>query len=91
MLGMQHCCYNCECGVDPVFSEALENNKVEAIVNEYNELLTAQLENEKMRLKKKIKRQASEAVQKALIQNHGETLIGFGLQLADLWQSFGKN
>lgn len=81
-------CYSCECGVDPVFSEALQNSKVEAvclafplfppfiscsfvwsvilltcldnwfslifkilfmqIVNEYNELLTTQLENQKM-------------------------------------------
>nr|GMD11936.1 BRCA1-associated protein isoform X1 [Ipomoea batatas] len=69
-------CYNCECGVDPELSEALENNKVEAIVNEYNELLTAQLENQKMyfdsllqEAEEENKRQASEAVQKALIQN----------------------
>ncbi|XP_019170024.1 PREDICTED: BRCA1-associated protein [Ipomoea nil] len=69
-------CHNCECGVDPVFSEALENSKVEAIVNEYNELLTTQLENQKMyfetllqEAEEENKRQASEAVQKALIQN----------------------
>ncbi|KAK2982837.1 hypothetical protein RJ640_021327, partial [Escallonia rubra] len=39
---------SCKCGGDPGFSEALLNSKVEAIVNEYNELLTTQLENQKL-------------------------------------------
>ncbi|KAK1360084.1 BRCA1-associated protein [Heracleum sosnowskyi] len=41
-------CGICECGSDPSFEEAQLNSKVEAIVNEYQELLTTQLENQKM-------------------------------------------
>ncbi|XP_017254931.1 BRAP2 RING ZnF UBP domain-containing protein 2 isoform X1 [Daucus carota subsp. sativus] len=41
-------CGICECGSDPAFEEAQLNSKVEAIVNEYQELLTTQLENQKM-------------------------------------------
>ncbi|KAL5574509.1 hypothetical protein UlMin_016208 [Ulmus minor] len=40
-------CGSCDCA-DSGFSEALLNSKVEAIVNEYNELLTTQLENQKL-------------------------------------------
>ncbi|VFQ83537.1 unnamed protein product [Cuscuta campestris] len=69
-------CYNCECGVDPAFSEALQNSKVEAIVNEYNELLTTQLENQKVyfesllqEVEEENERDTLEAVEKALKQN----------------------
>ncbi|KAL6012052.1 hypothetical protein ACLOJK_002527 [Asimina triloba] len=40
-------CGSCECSADSGISEALFNSKVEAIVNEYNELLTTQLENQR--------------------------------------------
>ncbi|CAK9142014.1 unnamed protein product [Ilex paraguariensis] len=75
----QHCshadvgCGSCDCGMDPGFSEALMNSKVEAIVNEYNELLTTQLENQKNSLLREVeeetKRDTSEAVEKALAHN----------------------
>ncbi|XLS45246.1 hypothetical protein HN51_002111, partial [Arachis hypogaea] len=39
-------CGSCSCE-DNSMSEALLNSKVEAIVNEYNELLATQLENQK--------------------------------------------
>ncbi|CAH9106781.1 unnamed protein product [Cuscuta europaea] len=67
---------NYEGGIDPVFSEALQNSKVEAIVSEYNELLTTQLENQKgyfesllREVEEENERETSEAVEKALRQN----------------------
>ncbi|KAL6137818.1 hypothetical protein ACLB2K_063107 [Fragaria x ananassa] len=63
---------NCEC-VDSGFSEALLNSRVEAIVNEYNELLATQLENQKMyfesllqEVKEGTEREISKAVEKAV-------------------------
>lgn len=69
-------CCGCECGTDPGFSETILNSKVEAIVNEYNELLTSQLEGQKMyfesllqEVEEEIERETKEAVEKALCQN----------------------
>lgn len=63
---------SCEC-VDSGFSEALLNSKVEAIVNEYNELLATQLENQKVyfesllqEVKEGTEREISKAVEKAV-------------------------
>ncbi|BFG24770.1 hypothetical protein CerSpe_110440 [Prunus speciosa] len=65
-------CGSCEC-VDSGFSEALLNSKVEAIVNEYNELLATQLENQKVyfelllqEVKEETEREISNAVEKAV-------------------------
>lgn len=44
----QHTDADCGCDTDPGFSEALLNSRVESIVSEYNELLTTQLENQKL-------------------------------------------
>ncbi|KAI3504482.1 hypothetical protein L1887_25988 [Cichorium endivia] len=44
----QHTDGDCGCDTDPGFSEALLNSRVESIVSEYNELLTTQLENQKL-------------------------------------------
>ncbi|XP_057969092.1 BRAP2 RING ZnF UBP domain-containing protein 2 isoform X2 [Malania oleifera] len=41
-------CGSCNCSVDSGISEALFSSKVDAIVNEYNDLLTSQLENQKL-------------------------------------------
>ncbi|KAG5619046.1 hypothetical protein H5410_018870 [Solanum commersonii] len=69
-------CCSCECGTDPGFSETILNSKVEAIVNEYNDLLTSQLEDQKMYfesllqdVEEEIERETKEAVEKALCQN----------------------
>ncbi|KAK4765124.1 hypothetical protein SAY86_026214 [Trapa natans] len=58
---------------DLEMSEALLNSKVEAIVNEYNDLLATQLENQKLYyeslledVKDETKREISEAVEKAI-------------------------
>ncbi|XP_031284964.1 BRAP2 RING ZnF UBP domain-containing protein 2 [Pistacia vera] len=62
---------SCDC--DSGASEALLNSKVEAIVNEYNELLATQLENQKLyyesllqEFKEEIEKSTSEAVNKAI-------------------------
>ncbi|TXG70138.1 hypothetical protein EZV62_005073 [Acer yangbiense] len=67
-------CGSCDC-VDSGISETLLNSKVEAIVNEYNELLATQLENQKLyyetlleEVKEEIKKETSEAVKKAIAQ-----------------------
>lgn len=67
---------SCECGGDPGFSEALLNSKVEAIVSEYNELLTTQLENQKIyfesllqEVEEETEKEISEAVEKAMSQS----------------------
>ncbi|KAJ4851528.1 BRAP2 RING ZnF UBP domain-containing protein 2 [Turnera subulata] len=67
-------CGNCEC-VDSGISEALLNSKVEAIVNEYNDLLATQLENQKLYfetllqdVKDETEREITEAVKKAVAQ-----------------------
>ncbi|XP_059644479.1 BRAP2 RING ZnF UBP domain-containing protein 2 isoform X2 [Cornus florida] len=70
-------CGSCDCSLlDPGFTEALLNSKVEAIVNEYNDLLTTQLENQKIyfesllrEVEEETEREVSEAVEKALSQN----------------------
>ncbi|GAB2292082.1 BRAP2 RING ZnF UBP domain-containing protein 2 [Dionaea muscipula] len=41
-------CGSCGCSEDPEISEAVLNSKVEAIVNEYSELLSSQLENQRL-------------------------------------------
>ncbi|KAL6333921.1 hypothetical protein AAG906_039333 [Vitis piasezkii] len=53
-----HGCGSCDCSDDAGISEALLNSRVEAIVNEYSDLLTTQLENQKLEI--------SEAVEKAV-------------------------
>lgn len=67
-------CGSCDC-VDSGFNEALLNSKVEAIVNEYNELLTTQLESQKLYfesllqdVKEENEREISSAVEKAVTQ-----------------------
>ncbi|GLU22009.1 hypothetical protein SLE2022_381120 [Rubroshorea leprosula] len=67
-------CGSCNCD-DYGISEAILNSKVEAIVNEYDELLATQLENQKLyfetllqEVKEEIEREVSEAVQKAVTQ-----------------------
>jgi BRCA1-associated protein len=69
-------CGTCECSGDPGFTEALWNSKFDAMVNEYNDLLTSQLENQKVYYESRIQeleedtdREISKAVKKALIQN----------------------
>ncbi|KAA8541958.1 hypothetical protein F0562_023110 [Nyssa sinensis] len=69
-------CGSCDCSGDPGFTEALLNSKVEAIVNEYNDLLTTQLENQKIyfeslleEVEEETEREISKAVEKALSQN----------------------
>ncbi|KAM2305785.1 hypothetical protein ACFXTH_025306 [Malus domestica] len=65
-------CQSCDC-VDSEYSEALLNSKVEAIVNEYNELLATQLENQKVyfesllqEVKEGTEQEISNAVEKAV-------------------------
>ncbi|XP_059459018.1 BRAP2 RING ZnF UBP domain-containing protein 2 [Corylus avellana] len=67
-------CGNCECK-DSGLSETLLNSKVEAIVNEYNELLATQLDNQKLYfesllqdVKEETEREISKAVDKAVAQ-----------------------
>ena len=43
-----HGCGSCDCNDDTRISEALLNTRVEVIVNKYNDLLTTQLENQKL-------------------------------------------
>ncbi|KAJ4977503.1 hypothetical protein NE237_002609 [Protea cynaroides] len=66
-------CGSCECSADSGISEALFNSKVEAIVNEYNDLLTTQLENQRkyfesllLELEEETEKEISEAVEKAV-------------------------
>lgn len=66
-------CASCECSGDPGINEAILNSKVEAIVNEYNELLSTQLENQKLyfesllqEAKEETEREIAEAVDKAV-------------------------
>ncbi|XP_052176452.1 BRAP2 RING ZnF UBP domain-containing protein 2 [Diospyros lotus] len=68
-------CGNC-CTTDPGYNEALLNSKVETIVNEYNDLLTSQLENQKIYfesllrgVEEETEREISEAVKKAVSGN----------------------
>ncbi|KAK4252951.1 hypothetical protein QN277_011074 [Acacia crassicarpa] len=65
-------CGSCSCE-DNAMSEAILNSKVEAIVNEYNELLATQLENQKLyfelllqEVKEETEREISKAVEKAI-------------------------
>ncbi|XP_028794102.1 BRCA1-associated protein isoform X1 [Neltuma alba] len=65
-------CGSCSCE-DNAMSEAILNSKVEAIVNEYNELLATQLENQKLyfesllqEVKEETEREISKAVEKAV-------------------------
>ncbi|XP_058111387.1 BRAP2 RING ZnF UBP domain-containing protein 2 isoform X1 [Magnolia sinica] len=66
-------CGSCECSADSGISEALFNSKVEAIVDEYNDLLTSQLENQRkyyesllLEVKEETDTEISEAVEKAV-------------------------
>ncbi|XP_057248501.1 BRAP2 RING ZnF UBP domain-containing protein 2 [Beta vulgaris subsp. vulgaris] len=68
-----HGCGSCECSEDPGINDAILNSKVEAIVNEYNELLSTQLENQKLyfesllqEVKEETEREIAEAVEKAV-------------------------
>ncbi|KAL2936631.1 BRCA1-associated protein [Bienertia sinuspersici] len=68
-----HGCVSCECSGDPGINEAILSSKVEAIVNEYNELLSTQLENQKMyfeallqEVKEETEKEIAEAVDKAV-------------------------
>ncbi|XP_008788783.2 BRAP2 RING ZnF UBP domain-containing protein 2 [Phoenix dactylifera] len=65
-------CGSCECSADSGISEVLLNSKVEAIVVEYNDLLTSQLENQRkyfesllLEVKEQNEKEISEAVEKA--------------------------
>ncbi|GKU88776.1 hypothetical protein SLEP1_g2999 [Rubroshorea leprosula] len=67
-------CGRCKCD-DYGISEAILNRKVEAIVNEYNELLATQLENQKLyfetllqEVQEETEREVSGAVQRAVTQ-----------------------
>uniref|UniRef100_A0A2P2LAI0 BRCA1-associated protein n=1 Tax=Rhizophora mucronata TaxID=61149 RepID=A0A2P2LAI0_RHIMU len=67
-------CGSCGCA-DSGISEALMNSKVEAMVNEYNELLATELENQKLyfetllqEVKEETERDIVEAVKKAVSQ-----------------------
>ncbi|KAG6767117.1 hypothetical protein POTOM_028296 [Populus tomentosa] len=67
-------CGGCDCA-DSGVSEALLNSKVEAIVNEYNELLATQLENQNLffgtlleEVEEETEREISKAVKKAIAQ-----------------------
>ncbi|KAL5743737.1 hypothetical protein ACOSQ2_026853 [Xanthoceras sorbifolium] len=67
-------CGSCDF-IDSGISETLVNSKVEAIVNEYNELLATQLENQKLyyetlleEVKEEIEKETSEAIKKAIAQ-----------------------
>ncbi|KAI4355792.1 hypothetical protein L6164_004532 [Bauhinia variegata] len=66
-------CGSCNCE-DTAMSEAILNSKVEAIVNEYNELLASQLENQKLyfesilqEVNEETQREISNAVEKAVV------------------------
>ncbi|KAF8393105.1 hypothetical protein HHK36_021346 [Tetracentron sinense] len=66
-------CGSCECSEDSGIDEALYNSRVEAIVNEYNDLLTAQLETQRtyfenllLEVKEETEKEISEAVEKAV-------------------------
>ncbi|XP_021862963.1 BRAP2 RING ZnF UBP domain-containing protein 2 isoform X2 [Spinacia oleracea] len=68
-----HGCGSFECGGDPGIDDAIVNSKVEAIVNEYNELLSTQLENQKLyfesllqEIKEETEKDIAEAVDKAV-------------------------
>ncbi|KAJ7962793.1 BRCA1-associated protein [Quillaja saponaria] len=65
-------CGSCNCEDDAI-SEAILNSKVEAIVNEYNELLATQLQNQKLyfesllqEVKEESERESSKAVERAV-------------------------
>lgn len=69
-------CGSCKCGLGAELTDAHLDSKVEAIVNEYNELLTTQLESQKLYFEslrqevvEEIERETSEAIDKALHQN----------------------
>ncbi|KAL8139372.1 hypothetical protein V2J09_005393 [Rumex salicifolius] len=67
-------CDTCDCSEeDPAFKEAISNSKVEVIVSEYNELLSTQLEKQKLyyesllqEVNDETQREISEAVGKAV-------------------------
>lgn len=66
-------CGSCDCSIDSAFTEAVLNSKVEAIVNEYNDLLATQLENQRIyfesllqEVREETERELSEAVEKAV-------------------------
>ncbi|KAG9146851.1 hypothetical protein Leryth_005171 [Lithospermum erythrorhizon] len=82
LVELNHCthaedrCCSCECGSDSRTSEIVLNSRVEAIVNEYNELLATQLESQKLYFESLLQeaeaeteREKVEAIGKALKQN----------------------
>ncbi|XAR50501.1 hypothetical protein NMG60_11004844 [Bertholletia excelsa] len=69
-------CGSCNCSKDPAYTEAVLNSQVENIVNEYNELLTSQIENQKIyfesllqEVENEIEKEKAEAVEKAINNN----------------------
>ncbi|CAI9099419.1 OLC1v1036238C2 [Oldenlandia corymbosa var. corymbosa] len=69
-------CGTCECGMEAEFGDVQMDNKVDAIVNEYNELLAIQLESQKQYFETLIedaeeenRKEVAEAVEKASSQN----------------------
>ncbi|CAL9183396.1 BRAP2 RING ZnF UBP domain-containing protein 2 [Musa acuminata AAA Group] len=74
-----HCAYaddkhgSCECSEESGFNEALLNSKLEAIIEEYNDLLTSQLDNQRkhyesvlLEIKEETEEKISESVEKAI-------------------------
>ncbi|GMQ09072.1 hypothetical protein CsSME_00052557 [Camellia sinensis var. sinensis] len=89
-------CGSCNCSIDTGFSETLLNSKVEnQIVNEYSELLTTQLENQKIyfesllqEVEEETEREISEAIEKAATGNQKLQKMQAKLDKCDQEKSF---
>ncbi|GMQ09071.1 hypothetical protein CsSME_00052557 [Camellia sinensis var. sinensis] len=88
-------CGSCNCSIDTGFSETLLNSKVENIVNEYSELLTTQLENQKIyfesllqEVEEETEREISEAIEKAATGNQKLQKMQAKLDKCDQEKSF---
>ncbi|KAL7165170.1 hypothetical protein ACSBR2_040947 [Camellia fascicularis] len=88
-------CGSCNCSIDTGFSETLLNSKVENIVNEYSELLTTQLENQKIYFESLLRevegeteREISEAIEKAASGNQKLQKMQAKLDKCDQEKSF---
>ncbi|KAF5954398.1 hypothetical protein HYC85_007254 [Camellia sinensis] len=88
-------CGSCNCSIDTGFSETLLNSKVENIVNEYSELLTTQLENQKIyfesllrEVEEETEREISEAIEKAASGNQKLQKMQVKLDKCDQEKSF---
>ncbi|CAL5361577.1 unnamed protein product [Camellia sinensis] len=91
-------CGSCNCSIDTGFSETLLNSKVENIVNEYSELLTTQLENQKIgqiyfesllqEVEEEPEREISEAIEKAATGNQKLQKMQAKLDKCDQEKSF---